>query len=212
VDAAPAATPSRRFVEVSTSVAVFDGDELAECVSATVRVPSHIAGARPGDASGGRMTPRQASMLLVEDVLIAVRGGDAMISSSREQFTKGTRAMLSGQVALPAEFRGMEWPMPSFAEEAKRGDITRVLDCISIGRVPTGRCAISDYEHDAEREPLSWSVVRRHYDWKAVAESDAAMKRCLALGGSWWASDASEAAASGRGTRSRLRRMADGVR
>lgn len=186
---------------------VFAGDDLKNCVVATVRVE------RTG---AGILTAANESIMLAD----FTREGQ---SATRMAFVTGLLSMFADNQWSPcvagaaptsreqelcvdkplsdaiAKFRASSakdrdkvralagsWPTKEEAAQVARGEFARVASC-PPNHVPLGVCHYSD-----ETSAVAWHVDLYSYDVASTVDSDRAMKACLAIKGSWIGADPAE--------------------
>lgn len=189
------------------AVATFKGDNLHECVEASVAI-------RLTDTDKAPITPHQAGLIIIEDILMLVSGGESVIANAkRAELTAFLTKIVEGKLDkkkrsdLQEMLSKLKWPFASVADRVKKGELAMVENCASVGRLSLGTCTLSD-----STPSIEWSITRFHFDVGSTSDSDSGLKTCLRIGGNWSSPAKNDPAAARERMRQRageLRRLLD---
>lgn len=71
------------------------------------------------------------------------------------------------------------WPPSTHVKGVESGEFAKIDECFH-DRPTLGTCTVSD-----RSAAISWQITRQYYDVASVLDSDAGLKACLGIGGSW---------------------------
>lgn len=125
---------------------------------------------------------------------------EAMTDPAKKAKWEKDKAKLSLQLEKAA--KELSWPPKSFAEKAKRGDLSKVEECSFPNRMALATCTVGDSVPE-----LAWTLEQKYFNVATAVDSDAAFKHCLSIAGKWSAPNHDDPAVAEERMRQHARKL-----